>query len=245
MALGSRRPRRRSAAARARPRAPRPGGASGRRRASPTWAATCRPRTGSDAAHRPRPASTASARSPSSSIGGTDDVLALDGPERVCTPSSTDVTDVVDRATERWGTQFLSSDNAANAVGLMLTAGVPTSVGERRGAPAAHGASRSSTTARTSTCASASTADGSTPASSARPIRRGFTAIGDAVNLSARLDAAGAFSPDRRRPRRPGLLGDPLRGAPLAPFRVKNRVSLVEAAVVGAVVERASARRRP
>ena len=62
------------------------------------------------------------------SIAGTDDVVATDGPAGLHR-LVTSVTDVVDAATERWGTQFLSSDTGSNAVGLMLTGGVPTSSG--------------------------------------------------------------------------------------------------------------------
>lgn len=170
------------------------------------------------------------------SIGGTDDVLRTDGPAALAAVISR-VTDAVDEATERWCTQFLSSDHAPNAVGLMLTGGVPTSSG--------HDDERLLRTVRqvVDVCGDLDLRAGVNRGRIyagfvGSSTRRGFTAVGDAVNLSARL-VQGA-GPGEIVASRAVLDWSDTRfeEQPLAPFKVRNRVSLVEASVVGAVAER-------
>ncbi len=170
------------------------------------------------------------------SIAGVDAVLADEGPdavvEMVCR-----VTDAVDRATERWETQFLSSDNAADAVGLMITAGVPSSVG--------HDEERLLRTVRqvVDECPELDLRAGVNRGRIytdfiGSTVRRGFTTIGDAVNLSARL-MQGAARREIVASRAVLDWSDTrFEERPLPPFRVKNRVSLVEASVVGEIGER-------
>ena len=170
------------------------------------------------------------------SIDGTDDVLADRGPDALHRLVSR-VTDVVDEATSRWGTQFLSSDNAANAVGLMLTGGVPTSSGEDD--------ERLLRTVRqiVDECPDVALRIGVNRGRIysgfvGSSMRNGFTVVGDAVNLSARLMQSA--EPGQIVASRAVLDWSDTRFEehPLAPFRVKNRDSLVEASVVGAATDR-------
>ncbi len=170
------------------------------------------------------------------SIDGTDDVLAEHGPDALHR-LVTHVTDVVDEATARWGTQFLSSDSADNAVGLMLTGGVPTSSGDDD--------ERLLRTVRqiVDECPDVGLRAGVNRGRTysgfvGSSIRHGFSAVGDAVNLSARLMQHAA--PGQIVASRAVLDWSDTRfeERPLEPFRVKNRDGLVEASVVGAATER-------
>jgi class 3 adenylate cyclase/tetratricopeptide (TPR) repeat protein len=170
------------------------------------------------------------------SIDGTDDVLERDGPAAVHRLVST-VSDVVDEATARWGTQFLSSDNAANAVGMMLTGGVPTSSGEDE--------ERLLRTVRdiVDACSDVPLRAGVHHGRIysgfvGSSMRHGFTAVGDAVNVSARLMQNAALGQIVASRSVLDWSDTRFDEQPLAPFRVKNRGALVEASVVGAAAER-------
>lgn len=170
------------------------------------------------------------------SISGTDEILRASGPDELAATVGRVVT-AIDAATDRWGTQFLSSDNAPDAIGFMLTAGVPTSSG--------HDEDRLLRTVRQvfDMCAPLPLRAGVHRGRIysgfiGSSVRRGFTAVGDAVNLSARL-MQGASAGDMVASRAVLDWSDTrFDERPLEPFRVKNRVALVEASVVGPLAER-------
>ncbi len=168
----------------------------------------------------------------------TDELLARDGPDALCTQLEGLVTTVQQAAAE-YGVTFLASDIDRDGGKIILTAGAPTATGnddERmlravrhimdtyHGLPIRIGVNRGP----------AFTGD------VGAPFRRTFTVIGDAVNLSARvmakagdgqiLSTAGALAHSTTE----------FEATPVEPFMVKGKRQPVEASLVGAAAGRRS-----
>ncbi len=163
-------------------------------------------------------------------VPGTDDLLASEGPEAL-TALMQRVAEATEAATSAWGTEWLSTDLGPNGLKLMLTGGVPTSLG--------HDEDRM---LRTMCQLKQECADVGLRIGVHRgrvycgfvgaTWRRGFTVVGDAVNLSARLmQHAGRGEMVASRVAL-DWADSHYDETPLAPFFVKNKTNPVEASIV-------------
>ena len=155
-------------------------------------------------------------------FGGTDAAVIEDPAAAVIAVE--EVVRAVQDAADRYGVCFLETDIDTDGGRIVLVAGAPGGVRERRGADAPHAARRRSTSSLPLPLRAGVNRGRVFAGEVGAPFRRTYTILGDTAALAARLMARARRRPGARDLGRPRALADDVRREEAARVRAEGQV---------------------